>query len=271
MTNAFVDGIRDAELRMAVKINGKKASHEALAFALSIEAVKTSIQNSSWVKRTEIQEEDQSQLIRKIAEQVNSLSKQQTNSRSPEEDRRPRCFRCNRPGHMQRDCRTILDRSKLQNWRKSQKSGKLEAADFRGRESYLRFKNAPIITTSTIIFPVTTIGKGSSLEVKGKIGKREHSFVVDTGTSRSIIQAQLVNNDQVFLKDKYKLRTATGELVPVKGTSNISFELGGKPFVHEFLVASITDECILGIDFMRQHEISLNMKGGVFVCSRNHS
>ena len=66
----------------------------------------------------------------------------------------------------------------------------------------------------------------------------------------------------MFLKDKYKLRTATGELVPVKGTSNISFELGGKPFVHEFLVASITDECILGIDFMRQHEISLNMKGG---------
>ena len=142
------------------------------------------------------------------------------------------------------------------------KSGKLEAADFRGRESYQRLKNAPIITTSPIIFPVTTIGKGSSLEVKGKIGKREHSFVVDTGTSRSIIKTQLVNNDQVFLKDKYKLRTATGELVPVKGTSNISFELGGKPFVHEFLVASITDECILGIDFMRQHEISLNMKGG---------
>ena len=40
---------------------------------------------------------------------------------------------------------TILDRSKLQNWRRSQKSGKLEAADVRGRDQ--RLKNAPIITT----------------------------------------------------------------------------------------------------------------------------
>ena len=116
------------------------------------------------------------------------------------------------------------------------KSGKLEAADYRERKSNQRLKNAPIITTSPIVFPVTTIGKGSSLEVKGKIGKGEHSFVIDTGASRSIIKAQLVNNDQVLLKDMYKLRTATGELVPVNGTSNISFEIGGKPFVQEFLV-----------------------------------
>ena len=64
----------------------------------------------------------------------------------------------------------------------------------------------------------------------------------------------------MLLKDKYKQRTATGELVPVKGTSNISFEIGGKPFVQEFLVASITDKRTVGLDFMRQHEISLNMK-----------
>ena len=147
VTNAFVDGIRDAELRMAVKINGKKASHEALAFALSMEAAKTSTQKSSWVKRTEIQEEDQSHLIRKIAEQVNSLNKQQTNSRFPEEDRRPRCFRCSRPGHMQRDSRDNSRQIQITELEKIAKSGKLEAADFRGRESDQQLKNAPIITT----------------------------------------------------------------------------------------------------------------------------
>ena len=49
VTNAFVDGIRDAEIRM-VKINRKKASYEPLAFAPSMESAKTSSQNGSCLK-----------------------------------------------------------------------------------------------------------------------------------------------------------------------------------------------------------------------------
>ena len=52
-----------------------------------------------------------------------------------------------------------------------------------------------------------------SLEVKGKIGKEDHSIIDDTGASKSIIQPQVIRNNKIKNSSKYMLRTATGELV----------------------------------------------------------
>uniref|UniRef100_A0A2C9KJ80 Uncharacterized protein n=1 Tax=Biomphalaria glabrata TaxID=6526 RepID=A0A2C9KJ80_BIOGL len=54
----------------------------------------------------------------------------------------------------------------------------------------------------------------------------------------------------------------SGELLPVLGQITVKIETSNQPFSHEFLVATIMVECILGLDFMQFFGLSLNIGGG---------
>lgn len=62
---------------------------------------------------------------------------------------------------------------------------------------------------------------------------------------------------------RYNLRTATGDAAAVEGECSLLVTVGGVRFKHRFIVAGITDQCILGLDFMTEHEILLDLKNQV--------
>lgn len=92
------------------------------------------------------------------------------------------------------------------------------------------------------------------MKVRGRIRDKEYDFILDTGASSSIIHPEVAGSDLVVNRD-YKLKTATGQIVPVYGTTVIRFQIGNMSFEHEFLVAKISDKCLLGVDFMSDNEI----------------
>ncbi|KAI5725816.1 hypothetical protein M8J77_020471 [Diaphorina citri] len=54
------------------------------------------------------------------------------------------------------------------------------------------------------------------------------------------------------------MRTATGHEAPVYGEVKLDTRLGSVIIPHTYLLADIVDECILGLDFLNEHDISIN-------------
>ncbi|XP_055878248.1 uncharacterized protein LOC129924905 [Biomphalaria glabrata] len=113
-----------------------------------------------------------------------------------------------------------------------------------------------------MVISVTVLGRNRSLKVQGKIGHGCCAFLLDTGASRSIIRPDYIGDQEITEANSYTLKTASGELIPVLGQVKLNFEIQTQPFCHEFLIANVTDECILGLDFMQAFGLSLNMVNG---------
>lgn len=116
------------------------------------------------------------------------------------------------------------------------------------------------------IIPLSVIGKGASLHVQGKLDSKHCKFILDTGASRSVVRPDMIRHAKALRNDKLSLKTASGELLPVEGEVWATMEVGGAEFRHKFLVAKVTDECIIGLDFMHDYGCMLNLPGGTLKC-----
>lgn len=97
--------------------------------------------------------------------------------------------------------------------------------------------------------------------VVGKINNEEVKLTVDTGANATIIRHGLLTGCKVLPASKsFRLQTASGALIPVRGEAWIKLQIGTAEFNHKVLVAEITDDCILGIDFMASHGLIVNIK-----------
>lgn len=83
-------------------------------------------------------------------------------------------------------------------------------------------------------------------------------LTLDTGASHSIIKSSLV--PKVEPLRGIKLRTATGEDAQVRGKTRKQLIIGNTKFEHNFIVADIVDDVIIGVDFMIQHGLTLDLR-----------
>ncbi|XP_055898069.1 uncharacterized protein LOC129928253 [Biomphalaria glabrata] len=116
------------------------------------------------------------------------------------------------------------------------------------------------------IIPVAVLRQSKSLKIIGKIGCQNYHFLLDTVASRSVIRMDKVDSSKKTPVRAYSLKTASGELMAIKGLIDITVQIGNQSFKHEFLIADVTDDCIIGLDFMLKYGISLNIGGGTLQC-----
>jgi RNase H-like domain found in reverse transcriptase/Reverse transcriptase (RNA-dependent DNA polymerase)/Integrase zinc binding domain/Integrase core domain/gag-polyprotein putative aspartyl protease len=89
-------------------------------------------------------------------------------------------------------------------------------------------------------------------------------MTVDTGATNTIVRRDVVSRWRVKPTDrKMVLVTATGETTPVYGETTLDIMLGRKSIRHRVLVADIMDEVILGLDFLRDHGIIVDVGSSV--------
>ncbi|XP_036334503.1 uncharacterized protein LOC118745073 [Rhagoletis pomonella] len=84
-------------------------------------------------------------------------------------------------------------------------------------------------------------------------------LTLDTGASHSIIKAGLVKKEVKPLIGA-KLRTATGEEALLIGELTCDVTIGNVKVSHVFIVADIADEVIIGVDFLTDHGISIDLR-----------
>ena len=56
------------------------------------------------------------------------------------------------------------------------------------------------------------------------------------------------------------LRTVTGATAPIQGRGKLPISMGSYDVLHNFWIAEITDECILGLDFMVKHDCRVDLR-----------
>ena len=88
---------------------------------------------------------------------------------------------------------------------------------------------------------------------KGNLDGGICKFRIDTGSDVSILNERLIRGPKEYLEIKNSsLRYPTGETIQVKYKVNVLIELGKYKVEIPIIVANISDDCILGIDFLEK-------------------
>jgi hypothetical protein len=99
-----------------------------------------------------------------------------------------------------------------------------------------------------------------SICAQGRIGNMSFLVTVDTGASVTIVRPDIAAGlHQRNLTRPYFLQTASGETQPMKKRALVEMTLGQVPIRIWAFVASIVDEFILGLDFLRAYSASVDL------------
>ena len=95
-----------------------------------------------------------------------------------------------------------------------------------------------------------------------KVNNIQVTFLIDTGSNISILSEDLVNRfppdfHEEIQPTKTKLLSVTGEISPFLGKTTVTVEIGSQNVQQNVLIASIENECILGMDFLTTHHCDL--------------
>lgn len=243
IVDAFTSSIQNRETQVAVRMCGKITSQDVLLHALTFEAARTCASGLSVCEiRSPLESTDYGHagvVAWKGQVRLGTVSGGPT---------KIRCWKCSRLGHLRSHCRAM------------------EAETVSGESGPGR-----TVVGEQIVFPVCSISRvGNSLMVDGSVGNRCCSFTLDTGATRSIVRPEMVADvsREEFSNTGCSLRTATGEIVPVLGEVDLLVRFGAsdRSILHRFLVAGITDSCILGLDFMVANGMVIDAGNRQVIC-----
>jgi predicted aspartyl protease len=116
---------------------------------------------------------------------------------------------------------------------------------------------------------ISQASDGNSLIVPGRINGKSCHLTIDTGASRTVIHSGLLRENGKYggpRTSHLQLITATGQRIPVWGEMKIAVKIGEKIYWQEVVVADILDDCIIGLDFLKNHQCSIDVKNGVLNC-----
>jgi predicted aspartyl protease len=103
------------------------------------------------------------------------------------------------------------------------------------------------------------------MTVKGRIGETNVNFLVDTGASCSLIsntvyrKINAAEDQQLGKLTDRKFQLADGRPLAAQGKLKVNIQLGPVVVTHEIIVANISDEGIIGYDFLKAHECRIDI------------
>ena len=105
---------------------------------------------------------------------------------------------------------------------------------------------------------------GSCYYVNGRIDTCRGKFLIDTGSSISVVATEVLGklNQKINIEPTdRKVRTANGGLLDIKGTCSLSIRLDHLTFQQEFIIADVEESLgILGVNFLDQYRADIKIK-----------
>ncbi|UYV73203.1 K02A2.6-like [Cordylochernes scorpioides] len=226
----FIDAIGDPETQKFARLSSATTLQETLVQAMKHEAAQQASRGSYRLAR-------------------------QVKLDNPEREK-GRCWTCGANDHLSRTCpRKVKQRSDTGCW-KCGKDGHIRkncpdnsknpSAPRKNQENYEYLRNTE-----------------NGLLLRGFINGRSCDMVIDTGANVTLVRTDVFQNlypkpAEVRMKP-ISLQTATGERAKVHHCVLLSIQIGSKIFQHKGYVADIMDECIIGLDVLRQFGLSIDI------------
>ena len=151
-----------------------------------------------------------------------------------------KCFNCGKEGHSQYTC----------TYRNKNSSS---AASGQDPKHNINLSSKQTFTSSKL---------GSGLFVRASINGKEVNCLVDTGATLTMISTKffetlgLNSNLEIFTPE---IITASGTPLNTKGKTEINIEINGCKCQANVVVSDIDIDVVLGLDFMKAHNISVNV------------
>ena len=210
-----------------------------------------------------------------LTEQVAALSTHQRNRQSGS-GRQPRCFGCNKVGHVQHNCH--YGYQDLTCFACGQPEHIARNCQLQGNERgdvWTGQQTPPSTSPSRSDIPTVTVAvvKCRATMVSEKLGGFTVEFMLDSGSSVSLIRHDLLksikNLTEVNSSKAVKLITASGDPLLIFKYVKALVQLGELKICHEFVVVnSLVTPAILGVDFLQGNYLSLDFsQTPVAVCS----
>ncbi|GFT52814.1 retrovirus-related Pol polyprotein from transposon 412, partial [Nephila pilipes] len=106
-------------------------------------------------------------------------------------------------------------------------------------------------------------GGGNGLFIEAHVNKLPCRMIVDTRANVTLMRediAQQLNEKIIWTLPCVILQTVTGDKIPIIGKMNIKITFGNNAYSHTVYVAKITDNFILGLDFLEKCNFILDIK-----------
>ena len=108
--------------------------------------------------------------------------------------------------------------------------------------------------------------------VNGQIDACRGKFLIDTGSSISVVDTKLLEklNQKIDIEHTdRRVRTANGGFLNIKGTCSLTIRLDHLTFQHEFIIADIEESLgILGVNFLDQYRADIKIKKRILKTDR---
>ena len=257
-TDQFINALVDSDIRIRIKQAHPKDLNDAVRLAVELDAYNQAEKQSS-VSATRHEEtlDNFKTLLTDLSKKVDNLQKTQfvpqrmheTGPDTPTPKDRKTCYYCKKPGHFRRDCLKL--------------KRKLEHDAKQGNRPSKSETGSPIKNIKTSA-SVGSIHKETGIFVDALVAETKVRFLVDTGASLSLLSSAKIGDIPLTsarkLEDvQQKVLDAGGNRLNTMGKGFFSVSLGNVQTDLEFVVADISVEGILGMDFLQKNDCVIDI------------
>ena len=138
----------------------------------------------------------------------------------------------------------------------------IEAA---GRASVGKVGTTPKIKDVKTVVGSHSVSCDTAVYVPGHVGGHPVDMLVDTGSAVTLVHCRVLEKAKIDFKlgmVSEPVVSANGQPLDIKGKCELEIFLGGVSVVHPVLVVpDVTQDCLLGIDFLGKHNCTIDLNG----------
>jgi transposase InsO family protein len=129
-------------------------------------------------------------------------------------------------------------------------------------------RNLPLLDNQYRVSEINSID--NAIYVKGEFSCLKLDWLVDTGCSISIVSEKVYNEIPMVKRptleeQEMDLQAANGDNLRVLGKTQMRFKVGSHEYKHPIIVAELTNDGILGMDFLRTYGGSIDLKSNKII------
>ncbi|XP_033761565.1 uncharacterized protein LOC117343329 [Pecten maximus] len=279
----FIDALHDSEMRVRIKQSRPRTFNETVQLAVELEAYNKS-EKKHHTRAAVVEDENKqdqtdnitalSKSLKKLQEDMETLmatmktkpqsqkqrARDAPNKAGPNRNTDIQCFFCKKNGHIARNCP-----KKKQNKEQKKADGKTNA--LHGKPTH----KTDAVSHSAGVSAACDAGIYIQTTIKGI----EVKLLVDTGSTVTIVSRDVFDrireDDRPSMENMDKLiKTANGSRLEVVGAGVLSFSLGARTVEMTTVIADLTIDGLLGMDFMIEQGCMVDIAQGLLrMCDIN--